>query len=273
MKLRLFHNEAGKNIVAFEPWNSSSFFCHLTVNGQPIYEYGSPCGTCGIVFRNVGAIEQRVSDSEAVKLLGPLEDLPTKTNLVRLARILPKGEYYTVVLSGIIERVEPGSEDDFFVTDVTRLFGQDNEPAGSDIPYFRFTLHHELVRSSSPHQYRTAMQRKALVSSVIMPLHSPEMLVNKRVEYWKHQIQRGNHATAFAITIIDRQAPADGKADSTYPYEEQILVANCLIDGHHRVQAATELGTPLRLLSFVSIEYSLISGKKEFRAVLEPFSH
>ena len=97
------------------------------MNGQPVYKYGFPCGTCGHAFRNVGAIEHSLSDSEAVELLGSLDDLPTKTNLVRLARILPKGECYTVILRGIVERVKPGSEDDFFETEAPRLFWKNDE--------------------------------------------------------------------------------------------------------------------------------------------------
>jgi hypothetical protein len=77
--------------------------------------------------------------------------------------------------------------------------------------------------------------------------------------------------TSDAVSIVDNQAPAVERADSTYPYDEHFLFANCLIDGHHRVQAAAELGTPVRLLVIVATKYSLVARKDEFAAVLEPF--
>lgn len=273
--LQLGSDEA---VIGFEPWitdgpvlekDSSRWYCHLTVSGQRLYRYGSPCGTCGVVFSNVTPPAARVSDPEAVELLGSLETVPPLSQLQRLARVLPSGEYYAGVLEDLIYRVEPGSPADFFVTDVPRLFDSAslelNEPSGPDIPYYRFERQYELDRRG-----RLSGRHKALVTSLVMPLHSLESLDRERVEYWKQQIRAGAGATGFAVSMVDNQAPAMEQADSTYPYEEHLVLVNCLIDGHHRVQAAVELGASVRLLIFVTTEYSLVRDRKEFAAVLKP---
>ena len=127
-------------------------------------------------------------------------------------------------------------------------------------------MDHELERTgrlSGPH--------KALVTAVVMPLHDPNRLNRERVEYWKRQLDSGATLTAFAVSVVDNQAPAMDSADGTYRYKEQFLFANCLIDGHHRLQAASEIGAPVRLLSLVTREFSLVEKTDDIVAVLKPF--
>jgi hypothetical protein len=279
MDLTIFDNQSGEGVIAFEPWRMSGseyeadhsrWYCHLTVAGKRVFEYGCPCGTCGIVFRKVGSTEHRVSDSEAHQLLGSLDILPSDSIINRLARVLPVGRYYLVIIEGVIRKVDPGTDDDYFATDVVRLFGLEppdyQKPSGPDTPYYRFGQEHEIERTG-----RLTGPHKALATAVVMPLHNPNRLNRDRIEYWKHQIASGVVPTAYAISIVDDQAPAMDQVDSTYPYLEQFLFANCLIDGHHRVQAASDMGVPVRLLSFVATEYSLINKADDFVTIIEPF--
>jgi hypothetical protein len=97
MELGVFENQSGEGVIAFEPWRTSGpeyehdptrWYCHLTVAGKRVFEYGCPCGTCGIVFRKIGTTNHRVSDSEAIQLLGRLEALPSDIIVGRLASSL-----------------------------------------------------------------------------------------------------------------------------------------------------------------------------------------
>ena len=204
------------------------------------------------------------------KLLDSLNALPSNSALRRLARVLPVGRYYPVIIEGAVRVVEPGTADDYFATDVVRLFGLEppdfEKPSGPDTPYYRFGQEYEIERTGG----RTGPY-KALATTVVMPLHNPNRLDRDRIEYWKRKIASGVVPTAYAISIVDDQATATDPFDSTYPYLEQFLLANCLIDGHHRVQAASEMGVLVRLLAFVATEYSLIRKADDFVAVLEPF--
>jgi hypothetical protein len=119
---------------------------------------------------------------------------------------------------------------------------------------------------------RTSGPHKALITAVIMPLHDPASLNPDRVEYWKQQHAAGNTLTALAVSVIDDQAPAMEPEDQTYEYEEQILFTNCLLDGHHRVQAAAELGVPIRILSLFTKEFSLVKNDNDIIAVLSGYS-
>lgn len=278
-QIKVFQNDEGEGVVGFLPWvthgpewqdEPSRWYCHLTISGERIYRYGCPCGTCGVVFRNLSAIHDRVADPEAASLLGALQEMPPSGTLGRLAKVLPRGSYYPLILSGGVERVEPGSERDFFANDVMRLFGRergvDSEPFGPDVPYYRFTETQTLHRTG-----RHSGSYRALAMSTVMPLHSPEMLNRTRVEHWKDQIRAGQVATGFAVSILDQQAPEADPLDLMYPYEEHFMLVNCLLDGHHRMQAASELAAPVRILTMLAVDYSLSQKLEDIEAATSPF--
>lgn len=278
-QLFTFRNDEGEGVVGFLPWithgpewqtEPSRWYCHLTVSGERIYRYGCPCGTCGVVFRNLSAIHDRVADPEAVSLLGTLQKMPPVATLGRLAKVLPKGSYYPLILSGVVEHVKPGSERDLFSNDVMRLFGRergvDAEPFGPDIPYYRFAKTQALNRTG-----RLSGSRQALTMSTVMPLHHPEMLDRARVDHWKDRIQAGQVASGYAVSILDQQAPEADPLDLAYPYGEQFMLVNCLLDGHHRMQAASELAAPVRILAMLAVDYSLSQKLEDIEAAIDPF--
>src|SRR5262249_14804570 len=132
MELTIFENDTGEGIVSFEPWQTSGpeyeqdhsrWYCHLTIAGERVFEYGCPCGTCGIVFRKVGAAAHYMSDTQAVQLLGSLDAIPSPDVLRALARVLQPGVYCPSIVAGTVKLIEPGAANDYFSTDVIRLFG------------------------------------------------------------------------------------------------------------------------------------------------------
>jgi hypothetical protein len=70
------------------------------------------------------------------------------------------------------------------------------------------------------------------------------------------------------VALPDNQAPAIDRADKTYPYEEQFLLTLCLLEGHHRIQAAAEMGSPARTLSLLARESSFVSRSDDNATVL-----
>ena len=281
MELETFNNDTGEGVVSFEPCrvsgpeydaDPSRWYHHVLVAGERVFEYGCPCGTCGIVFRKVGSPAHQVSDPEAHTLLGTLESVPSNEVLRRLARVLEPGSYQPAIVEGKVRLVEPGEPDDYFASDVVRLSGLEppdySKPSSPRTSYYRFGADCELDRAG-----RTTGPHKALVTAVIMPLHEPLRLNRERVEYWLRQLDIGIPLTAFGVAVIDNQQPAMSPADDSYPYEEHFLFTTCLLDGHHRIQAAAESGMPIRVLSLLARKSSLVDGPEDIRKVLHAYSH
>ncbi len=267
MELAIFENDTGEGVVSFQ---DSGFYTYLTVGGERVFEFGSPCGTCGIIFRKVGSVANRLSDPTAVQLLEDLGAIPPPDVLRRLARVLPPGVYFPSIVAGTVKLIAPGSSNDYFATDVARLFGRqdidDAEPVGPRTAYYRLGVDRDLERTGRIHG-----PHKALVTAVVMPLHDPARLNRDRIEYWKRQHHAGMILTAFAVAVLDNQAPAMDPADSTYPYEEQFLLTLCPLDGHHRIQAAAELGAPVRILSLLARDCSFTRSYEDIATVLSGY--
>jgi len=283
-----FDNATGEGIIGFDPWRTSGpeyeadhnlWYAALTVSGKRIFQYGCPCGTCGITFKKVASSANRVSDAEAADLLGALDHVPSQFALRRLARILPKGTYHLAVIETPVRLVTPGARDDYFATDVVRLFGLEppeyEKPQDPGTPYYRLGSDHELavphpggeipvIRYSYP-----AGTTKTLLTQIVMPLQDPATLERDRVEYWKAKSRAGYPLTAFAVSVLDNQSPADRKGDKDYPYEGQMLLTHCLLDGHHRVQAASETDSPVRILTLLAPFASNVGSDFDFAMVLE----
>jgi len=286
-----FDNATGEGIVGFAPWRTSGpeyeadhnlWYAALTISGKRIFQYGCPCGTCGITFKKVATPGDRVSDAEAVGLLGELDHLPPDSALRRLARILPQGTYHLAIIEVPVRLAIPGTADDYFATDVVRLFGLEppeyEKPQDPGTPYYRFGSDHELAVAYSSGELRLGSDfryaypggvTKTLLTQIVMPLQDPTTLDRERVEYWKSRSRAGCPLTAFAVSVLDNQSPAVQKGDKDYPYKGQMLLTHCLLDGHHRVQAASETGSTIRVLALLAPFASNVGSDFDFAIVLE----
>jgi len=291
VSLLRFDNATGEGIIGFDPWRTSGpeyeadhnlWYAALTVSGKRIFQYGCPCGTCGITFKKVASPADRVSEAEAVNLLGELDHVPSEFALGRLARILPQGTYHLRVIEAPVRLVMPGAPDDYFATEVVRLFGLEppeyEKPQDPGTPYYRLGSDHELSVPYSGGEVRLGADfrytypggvTKTLLTQIVMPLQDPTSLDRDRVEYWKSRSRAGYSLTAFAVSLLDNQSPAVEKGDKDYPYKGQMLLTHCLLDGHHRVQAASETDSRVRILTLLAPFASNVSSDFDFAMVLE----
>ena len=90
-----------------------------------------------------------------------------------------------------------------------------------------------------------------------LPLNPTHWLDKDRLAYYTHLFENGHQPIALAISVLDVRGPAASE-------NEHHCLAHFLLDGHHKVYAAAQLNKPLRLLSFVSLDYgaSTVEEKK-----------
>jgi hypothetical protein len=263
MSLRKFHNRTGEGLVDFEPcvvWgpeveaDPARWYQHVRVRGERLFEFGSPCGTCGVIFRKLRSVDEPLSDARAVELLGALERVPDDATLAKLARALARGTYFPLVTGPVPTGVQPGGPNDYFANEVVSTFtvdpGDSEEPAGPATPYWRLGPAVRFARNKWPSGPHTAM-----VTAIAMPMHDPDRLDRARIDEWKGKIRAGWTPTALAVSVLDVQAPGDGRVRAIM---EHFLMTHCVLDGHHRIQAAAELGSPVRILSFWSQDASYV---------------
>src|SRR4029077_12174479 len=110
---------------------------------------------------------------------------------------------------------------------------------------------------------------RTLLTQIAMPLQDPATLNRDRVEFWKSKARAGRPLTAFAVSVLDYQSPVGQRDHRDYPYTSQMLLTHCVLDGHHRVQAASEINSPVRILTLHAPFASKVGPDFDFAMVLE----
>jgi hypothetical protein len=85
------------------------------------------------------------------------------------------------------------------------------------------------------------------------------------ISEYKNTLSQEVVPTALAISILDIKQPAvwEGNPDFT----EHWCLSHYLLDGHHKVYAASELGKPLSILSFLALEKGISTQEQITEAI------
>ncbi|MDN5725431.1 MAG: hypothetical protein L0G99_05785 [Propionibacteriales bacterium] len=106
--------------------------------------------------------------------------------------------------------------------------------------------------------FQTAVDKESHLYEFVVPMVPPAWNDRDRVQHHRARIAGGAVPTAVAVTKLDRCQPA-----TTRPVPDQHEhwgLTHFLLDGHHKFEAAAEVGAPLLLLSLVAIDDSLATS-------------
>jgi hypothetical protein len=252
-----FENVNGEGLIGFEAEGGGSWqrwHRFLTLDGKRAYEIGNVCGTCEFYFEKLGGANRTFSGR---RLSAELEDLrvpPSSALLAALCRILPKGRFTVVVTDARPRLAMPASEFDYFSNEGPNLFGVDTfygVPHSPKTPYYR--LGEERVPP------------KGMLFKLGIPFQNPNALDLDTIARYRSDLQQGKRPTVFAIAVLDVKGPANWNGNP--PYTEHYMLAQYVLDGHHKLRAAAELGARIQFLSFLSAEES-VASPDEFGAAL-----
>ncbi len=189
----------------------------LDLDGQPLYRIGNLCDTCEAIFSRMAAAELPLAPADlALRLRNGLKDL-SQGVLDTVAAILPNGRYAATLLT--IQPVYTPAEQ-------------------------------RLSSTSGKHAFRQVSSLTATlkIAEVFLPLIGEDQFDLAVIDRYEKVIQQGSQPTALALSVLDVRA-LSGKA-----YEWQLV--HFLLDGHHKIMAASRLHRPITLLSFFALDES-----------------
>jgi hypothetical protein len=200
-----------------EPTRTSSRF--LTVHGQRVFDLGILCETCSFLYTRLSQISLPLQPGELSSLLS--DGLKSVDNdiIKTVEKLLPSGQYAVGLITLLPEFVKHlgyvgyGSVEETFYL------------AGTD----KVDEHGEIQQA-------------------IVPLFSSESLKKDIVEKYKRRLEEGAKPTALAISIAEGKHMMSGGG---YDAPDCISLMHFLIDGHHKIHAASQTGQPITLLSFL----------------------
>ena len=242
-RLGVPHDEATLRIGPIDPEVPTSTR-HLFIEGDPSFELSFWCGTCPFLFERK-TIGYNISDERE-----PLDKLERGLDRVdddvvsTVARLLPEGDYFPLVIEFTPELVAPYDDRDYFTHEQVSTWGID--------PVWG------LPQNPLTHYYRTFETPVAddeHLFEFVVPMVQPNWNDQSRVQYYVDLIADGTTPTAVSLSVLDRRVPA--MADGSEDYYKHWVVTHFLLDGHHKFEAAARVGAPLRLLALVNIDESL----------------
>ena len=223
-------------------WNTWNRF--IAVNGQNIYHIGNECGTCSFFFEKLNECQIEVNPKEIIDNLNFGLTFIEKTKLDILREIIPNGNYQIALITIKPKFSRLGQTEDYFTNEQVELWGQE----GIEV----------IPHSPKVNYYRGAdkeIGKDRKIFEFFIPITSNSFLDKERIEYYKKQIQKGDKPTAISLSIFDIKEPAVWPNDDIKPkYTSHWCLAHYLIDGHHKIKAASDLNSEITLLSFIAID-------------------
>jgi hypothetical protein len=232
----------------------------IAVNGQNIYHIGNVCGTCFFFFKRLNDSKKSINPKATIdKLNIGLTSIDGNTIDI-LRELIPNGNYEIALLTIKPKFSVAGEAKDYFAKEQVDLWGMVGYlgvPHTPKVNYYRGT------------DKEIGDDRK--IFEFFIPLTSPEYIDQTRVDFYKEQILKGYKPTAISLTILDVKEPAVWPDDDIKPeFTSHWCIAHYILDGHHKIKAASDLNSEITLLSFIATMQG-ISSTDDINELLKHF--
>jgi hypothetical protein len=221
---------------------------HLILDGEKAYELSFGCGTCGFIFERLPGADRTVSVEELRDTLNRGMATIDESTLDRIAPVLPKGQYSVHLLDVCPRLTMPYSEEDYFSREQTDLWGMDHFWALPHNPRTEYYRTHAQVIAKGTALYE-----------FVVPIVPHTWLKDGVCKAYEQQIEAGSKPTALALGVLDVVQPAVWEGDPSIT--KHFCLAHFLLDGHHKMWAASLTGRPITLLTFIAMDHCLATDE------------
>ncbi|MGM5629859.1 hypothetical protein O2K51_03070 [Apibacter raozihei] len=215
----------------------------ISYDNEPLFHIGNICGTCAFFFTQIKTdlAGSYTADSVRNNLANGIETISDDISK-QLSAIIPEGEYECLLLEIQPYQTCYNGKRDYFKEEQNPLWDYEDETDETGGIYYRGT--------------DSVISEHEKLFEFFIPLYPPSSLEENRVRFYQEQIREGKQPTALALAVVDAkecmtymEIPEDGIV-SHWTY------ANYLLDGHHKIQAASREKKSITLLSFISKDAS-----------------
>ena len=245
-----FDKKGGGN---WEVWNR-----YISIDGKPAYEIGNICGTCSFYFERLDGANQSINPVEAIQLLNEGLNSLDKRVLEKVATIIPDGKYEVLLLKVFPKQVSLGTDQDYFANEEVKLWGIDGfwgMPHHPKVNYYRGT--------------DQEIKQDEKVFEFLVPIFPKTWLEPERVSFYKEQIESGKTPTAISLSVLDIKAPAVWTDDIKPEFTGYWCLAHYILDGHHKIFAASEIDKPINLICFLATEEGIYETLDDIKLLLD----
>ena len=227
----------------------------LLLDERPAFELSFWCGTCQFLFKRLEGANQTASLEDVGERLADGLDGIDEAIVERFAELLAQGTYVPMLLQIEPRLVLPADDDDYFANEQVATWNVEGFwglPHYPQTPYYRTF---ETVVRAEAHMY----EAEAHLYEFVVPMVPPSWNKPERVRQLAEQLARSAGPTAVAVSTLDISQPANRAGPDYYAHWG---LTHFLLDGHHKLEAAAQIGKPLQLLSLLSVDASLATSEQ-----------
>ncbi len=247
----------------------------LTLQGRVLYDLSVWCSTCSFLFERLGVGRSEVMPttelSQRLREGMPAIDDEVVTSF---SQLLPSADYVVSLLEIDPTLVFPGDDSDYFSHEGSALFGF--EPPFYDLPGYPRTPYYRAggVEFESGELWGAAedggpFPARAAAFGFLAPTESITALDANTLHLYRNL--GGSVPTAVAMSVLDVKSPALFGTGASRPGRSGVHIHWCwthlLLDGHHKVRAASLTGRPITLLSFTAVRRGSSIGEQIDRLI------
>jgi len=221
----------------------------ITLDGKRAHYIGNICGTCPFIFERRDGATDKISPAELSNSLrsgvSSIDEAITRAAM----EVLPAGVYKTLLLSCVPRLIIPSKKGDYFFEEQIELWGMD--PFWG-VPHY-----------TKNEYYRTEPAKisdRGELFEFIVPMFPRRYLHERTIHSYETLLGHQAIPTALAVSILDVKQPADWDGDPEVT--SHWCLAHYLLDGHHKLCAASQARKPISLLSFLAVEKGVSSAEQ-----------
>jgi hypothetical protein len=200
----------------------------ITLDGKRAHHIGNICGTCPFIFERLEGANAKVSPAElSTSLRNGISSIDAALTETVMG-ILPTGVYKTLLLSCVPQFISPSKKGDYFFEEQIQLWGVDGFWG---VPHY-----------TRNEYYRTQLAKiadRGALFEFIVPMFPKRYLHEETIDSYAAMLDHHTNPTALAVSILD---------------VKHWCLAHYLLDGHHKMFAASKVGRSISLLSFLAVE-------------------
>jgi hypothetical protein len=218
----------------------------ITLDGKKAHYIGNICGTCSFIFERQEGANDKVSPAELSKSLrngiANIDEAITNTAI----GLLPVGPYKVMLLSCVPRLIIPSQKGDYFFEEQIELWGIDSFWG---VPHYTKSEYYRIKPEK--------ISSRGQLFEFIVPMFPKRYLHDKTIQSYETLLGDKTIPTALALSVLDVKQPANWNGDPEIT--EHWCLAHYLLDGHHKLYAASRINKPISLLSFLAVEKGVSS--------------
>lgn len=183
-----------------------------------------------------------------------------------VAQLLPPGPYMVTLMTLRPVRVQPGDANDFLNREAVGFWGG-AESAGfsNEQLYFRSPGWSE--GTTVTYRGGTTVDAVDLGICLLVPTQADDRLNPERVAHYVRAIGRGQTPTVFTLQVLEER-DSNSTSGSDPVLGNMALSVHHVLDGHHKLHAATLVGGTVTALTFTALGLTPSHMQDQFRSRL-----